>query len=396
MSSRRLLSGLERKRQRPSTSSTSHTQQQSQGPAELPDYEPPSCPLNTTARRALAELSTNQDTRKYEAQLKQSLKLLGDSVRDINDTYTDRKETLKRLQEKRGEDGEKNDRERAVEKAVLALRADVPQVTEKCDQAVREVIDLTIELEDGRAALQETVRKAELESANAVPRRADRGEEDEDEEDNMMDAPPEITGPLRLLEAEKDKAAAVYASKTLYEKYGLNNDYVGFKRLWHDAAHGSDGKPLPDASKWFTQYGAEADDDDDDLIVAEERLDIHCPLSMVVMEEPYTSRKCKHTFEKKSIVEFLRGNHGGRRARCPQTGCNEEVSIKDFYPDQIMLRKIKRAQAVQNRDMEDDEDDVNSDGDESMKLTQGRNIKAEREGRGKGAQLLMEIQDDED
>ncbi|KAI0010401.1 zinc-finger of the MIZ type in Nse subunit-domain-containing protein [Xylariaceae sp. FL0662B] len=390
MSSRRLVSGAERNRRRPNTSSSSHTQQD-RGPVQLPEYEPPSCPLNETSRRALAELSTNQDTRKYEEQLKQSLKLLGDSVRDINDKYTERKATLKRLQEKRGEDGEKNDRERAEEKAVLALKGDVPQLTDECDHAVRNVVDLMVELEDGREALQETVRKVELESANAVSRRAD----DENEDDAMMDVP-DITGPSRLLKAEKDRAAASYASKTLYERYGLNNDYVGFKRLWHDAAHGSDGKPLPDASKWFTQNGAdgEADDDDDDLIVAEERLDIHCPLSMVVMKDPWTSRKCKHTFEKRSIEEFL-GGRPGRRARCPQTGCNHEVSIDDFYADQIMLRKIKRAEAKEHRGMEDDEDDVDSDGDEDVQLTQGRNIKVEREGRGRGAQLVMDIQDED-
>lgn len=288
----------------------------------MPDYEPPSCPLNIESIRELTRLANNKETRKYEEQLKRSLELLGDSVRDINDRYIARKETLKSLQERRGADGEKSDRERALEKSVLMLKEEVPQLSEACDHAVRSVIDLKIELEDYSTALKETALKAEVE---AVQRRQSQAQNDDDDA-----AAPEVTGPIKLLQEAKDAAAAEYASKNLYEKYGINNDYIGFKRLWHDAAHGSDGKPLPDASKWFSRNGGEGEqDEDDDLIVAEEHMDIHCPLSMAVMKDPYTSKKCKHTFEKDSIVQFLR-SQAGRRARCPQTGCNKVRNIT--YP----------------------------------------------------------------
>lgn len=308
---RRLQSTSERNRSRPSTSSS---RAHNDGPVELPDYEPLSTPLSPEAIRSLSQLSTNKDTRKYEEQLNKSIELLSASVRDLNDKYAERKDSLKRLQEKRGKNGEKNDRERAEEKAVLALKNDVPRLTDECDLAVRSVIDLKVELEDGKVALRETAQKVEQEA------RMRRGRA-EDEDDDMADA--DFLGPIEVLKETKAKAAENYASMTLYEKYGVNNDYIGFKRLWHDAVHGADGKPLPDASKWFSQNGGEDEgDDDDDLIVAEEHLDIHCPLSMVVMQDPYTSTVCKHTFEKDSIVQFLRTKPGGR-ARCPQTGCNK-------------------------------------------------------------------------
>ncbi|KAG4218539.1 hypothetical protein PC116_g32981, partial [Phytophthora cactorum] len=192
-----------------------------------------------------------------------------------------------------------------------------------------------------------------------------------------------IASPGDILQRAKERASDDYASKTPYEKYGTNNDYIGFKRMWHDAVYGRGNKPLPDATKWFSQNGGEdeGDDDDDDLIVAEEHLGIYCPLSMVVMKDPYTSTKCKHTFEKDSIVQFLRAQHG--RARCPQTGCNKEVTISDFHPDPVMLRKIKRQLASQRANMaEDDEDedededeqDVGVDGDSHMSASPDHNI----------------------
>ncbi|KAI0378974.1 zinc-finger of the MIZ type in Nse subunit-domain-containing protein [Hypomontagnella monticulosa] len=378
----RLQSRAERNHDRPNTASQSH------GPINLPEYESLSCPLDPTAIRELRQLAANKDTRKYQEQLNKSIELLSGSVRDLNDKYTDHKEKLKALQEKRGE-REKNDREEAEEKAVLALKDEVPSISDECDLAVRSVIDMKVELEDDNEALRKTAEAAEAESLNR--RRRTRAE---DEDEDMEEA--EIAKPLTLLQAAKDKTAADYASKSLYEKYGLNNDYIGFKRLWHDAVHGRDGKVLQDASRWFSQNGGdgEADDDDEDLIVAEEHLDIRCPLSLTVMKDPYTSAKCKHTFEKASIVEFLR-DKPGRRARCPQTGCGREITISDFHPDPVMLRRIKRVQRESMADDEDDEEDVVDDeGDSQMKVTETREVKSEREGRGGGRRLLEEIEDE--
>ncbi|KAI1472632.1 zinc-finger of the MIZ type in Nse subunit-domain-containing protein [Daldinia caldariorum] len=381
--SRRLQSGAERNRGRPSAPS-SHTQQDN-GPVELPNYEPLACPLSAEYIRALTQLSTSKDTRKYEEQLNKSIELLSASVRDLNDKYEERKEALKKLQEKRADKDEKSDRERAEEKAVLALKNEVPTLTNDCNLAVQSVIDLKIELEDGNAALRRTAQNVETEAANAARRRRGQGG-DEDEDEEMADV--NITSPIELLEQAKKRAADDYASKTPYEKYGTNNDYIGFKRMWHDAVYGRGNKPLPHASKWFSQNGGEDEaSDDDDLIVAEEHLDIRCPLSLVVMKDPYTSTKCRHTFEKDSIIQFL----GNRRARCPQAGCNKEVTISDFHPDPVMLRNIKRQLASQRPNMADDdededededegEQDIDVDGDSHVDATPGRSVKSERGG----------------
>lgn len=197
----------------------------------------------------------------------------------------------------------------------------MPALTTACEGAVREVIDRKVELEDGNTAVAAAAERLEED----MRRRGARGQ-DEDEE-MAEEGEEEWRDTMRLLNKAKELARLEYEEKSMYEKYGLNNDYIGFKRLWHDAVHGDDGKPLPDASKWFGQNGGEEEEDDDDeLVIAGEQLDIHCPLSMAVMQDPYTSSVCKHTFEKNSITQFLT-NQPGRRARCPQTGCNKVCGI---------------------------------------------------------------------
>ncbi|KAI0483689.1 hypothetical protein F4859DRAFT_409152 [Xylaria cf. heliscus] len=398
-----LISGGQRNRGRPRPSSPSHSHaQQNRRATRLPDYEPPSFPLDAASRRALAELSNNADTRIYEEQLKQSITLLTNSVRDINDRHVKRKDELGKLKKQHrsqseddGEDDEPRKRQRAEEAAAARLREAVPSLTAECESAVRDVIDLRVELEDGRNAIQDTVRKVELEGANAAEQQQENrenGAKNEDDDLVMGDMQHSIRGPLRILKNEREKAAADYSTRSLEQRYAVDNDYIGFKRLWWDAVHSVDGKPLPDASRWFARNNAGGDEEDDeeeeDLVIAEEHLSIYCPLSMVVMEEPYTSSVCKHTFNKPAIAQYLR-EHPGHRATCPQTGCSKEISIKDFYDDQVMLRMIQRAQAeTQKRDVDDEDEDVEGDGDSSM--LQQRGVKAER-ARDRGNQLLADL-----
>ncbi|KAI0898860.1 zinc-finger of the MIZ type in Nse subunit-domain-containing protein [Annulohypoxylon nitens] len=389
---RRLQTGRPHPSPSPSTSTTSSRRH---APTALPPYEPLSYPLSAPQIRELASLSSGREARAYNTHLSKSVELLSAAVRDINDRYTERSAALKRLQEKRGEngEGEKSDRERAEEKAVLVLKGEVPTLTTACEEGVREVIDRKVELEDGNTAVAAAAERLEED----MRRRGARGQ-DEDEEMAEGEGEEEWRDTMRLLNKAKELARLEYEGKSMYEKYGINNDYIGFKRLWHDAVHGDDGKPLPDASKWFGQNGGEEEEDDDDeLVIAGEQLDIHCPLSMAVMQDPYTSSVCKHTFEKNSITQFLM-NQPGRRARCPQTGCNKEVTMKDFQPDPVRLRLIKRRLAAERNDDDDDEgegDTVDADGDTPMRVTQTRTIKKEPvEGRRR-RQQVEDIEEDE-
>ena len=107
-------------------------------------------------------------------------------------------------------------------------------------------------------------------------------------------------------------------------RYANHNSYVHFKKLVHDATHpGEDAPPLPHPSTWFPSDPQDApnasasqsskihtstqnnEDDESDLEVTSERISIKCPITLRPMNEPVSSTKCPHSFEKKAILEMM-------------------------------------------------------------------------------------------
>ena len=114
-------------------------------------------------------------------------------------------------------------------------------------------------------------------------------------------------------------SCSTYSSQGL-SSYASHNDYIGFKKMVHDAHYPEDSAPpMPHASTWFA---VEADDGpspetrsaaaaanasaDDDLAVASERISIKCPITLLDMKDPVTSQKCPHSFEKAAILDMIR------------------------------------------------------------------------------------------
>ena len=98
---------------------------------------------------------------------------------------------------------------------------------------------------------------------------------------------------------------------------------------------------MPHASTWFANESDDASvprtrgaaaaaadtiEDDDDLTVASERISVNCPITLLPMKEPVTSRKCPHSFEKTAILDMIKisdetvpgtGRHGQKAIKCP-------------------------------------------------------------------------------
>ena len=307
----------------------------SQGPA-APEpcdvtYEPLAFPLNEVAIKKLGELSQNRDTLAYQNQLKDALRNLGHGVSDLQDRLREQRARLEQFQSRRHQRGVQPAEER-LEKHLPGLEADVDALTRRSEAATRSAIDQRFALEDDAAVL------SELYTAASINRRPPPGEA-EDESDHTP--PPSTIDSLRELRARKK---AEYEAIPNYERYARHNDYVSFKKLWHDGATGDDGTPLPDASKWFradgtpvmsagVQGAAAADDDeepeesDEDVAVSREVLSLKCPLTLRPMEEPLTNKQCKHTFERSAIIDYL---SDAPAKQCPQTGCSQ-VRIHIFF-----------------------------------------------------------------
>ncbi|KUI52998.1 E3 SUMO-protein ligase NSE2 [Cytospora mali] len=306
---------------------------------DLPPYEPPRCPLTDKAQAALRELSASRTNEKYKKGLDESAQLLSKSVESVNAAV-----------------------ERA-EGAVEGLGGEVESLTARVEEAVREVIDMQAALQDEKGIL------GDLPGLVAEKQQIVAGQ---------------IPGVpvLDVLQEAREAKAAEYERLRPYEKYALNNTYIDFKRSWHQGVYPDEEIPVPDATKWFDREGrprhitreerrqsGEEDgegESDDDIQIAREKRSFKCPLSLGTMKEPYTCRLCKHTFEKSSIVEYIKGpNRRGHTAKCPIPGCHvDAMTLKDLYLDEAMLRRMKRAAQAEREEQErsseqeEDDDDV--------------------------------------
>ncbi|KAL2018276.1 hypothetical protein VTK56DRAFT_1030 [Thermocarpiscus australiensis] len=363
---------------------------------------------------------TDSERRRYEKHLSKSSTYLSGSVGSINDVLFARKRMLASMAEKRRTRGveEKSKTEVELEEYVARLDAIVGELTDASEEALRRVIDCRAELEDQKAVLEKVLAGLNAQQPRPEPkpqrpkekapkpeRRADGSDDDEDaaaqEEDEVMDeageaaadAPP-IPGVNELLEAARKAKLDEYNALSAHQRYALNNDYITFKRNWHDALHPEDQVPLPDPSTWFDEHGRPTKDvaadanEDDDLVVEREIIDLKCPLSLQIMKEPYSNHQCKHTFEKSAIIEFIRSNGGV--AKCPV--CSKDLRIKDLYLDEVILRKVKRAEQAARRGV-DDTSDIEEDADGDSSLIVGRSTKIKKE-RDRPRRQLEDIDDD--
>ncbi|KXX83413.1 E3 SUMO-protein ligase nse2 [Madurella mycetomatis] len=395
-------------------------------PLELPPYEPPAFPMDERTKQKLASLSSSRETdsgrRKYEKHLAKLSTYLFESVGSINDALFSRKQVLAAMAEKRRTRGveDKTEAEVRLEEYVAQLEAVVGELTDSSEEALRWVIDSRAELEDQQAVLEMVLQGLNAQQPRPEPkpqkpkdkmakrRRVVGSDDDEDavtpsaqdDDEDMSDVDdaaadiPPITGVTELLETARKAKMDEYRALSPHRRYALNNDYISFKKNWHDAIHPEDQVPLPDASTWFDEHGrptkgvATDAGEDEDLVVEREIIDLKCPLSLQIMKEPYSNHQCKHTFEKSAIIEFIRSNNG--MAKCPS--CPKDLRIQDLYLDEVILRKIKRAQQASRREF-DDTSDIEPDTEADSSLVIGNSTKVKKE-RAESRRRLEGIDDD--
>ncbi|KAK0707565.1 zinc-finger of the MIZ type in Nse subunit-domain-containing protein [Lasiosphaeris hirsuta] len=410
----RLLLGSRHSRPSGTASSSNPGSSRARGAASapaLPPYEAPSHPLNEAGKRALAELASSHETRLYKQHLGKSTTLLSEAVGAINDELANRRRRLRTLKNRARERNLENESEgraagiQDLEDAVADLETQVNALTDASEAAIRKVIDYKAEIEDEAAVMAAVQAKVSAQKPRrdklVVPKREKRGarreleESDEDagldgegtaedvempdvSEEDEGDEEPLIGAPQILDEARQAKATE-YAALTPYQRYGLNNDYVCFKKMWHDAQNQEEEVPLSHATTWFDEQGrptksAAPEAEDDDLVIERVIVDLKCPLSLQIMKEPYSSKKCKHTFEKSAIVDYLQSSGG--QAQCPV--CTQQLRIADLFLDPTMLRRLKRAEEAERRAREQETSDGEEDGNDSVLVRRTNNVKKER------------------
>ncbi|KAM0331516.1 hypothetical protein ACHAQA_003193 [Verticillium albo-atrum] len=380
----------------------------SEDPTELPPYEPLEVTLSDGVVRSLTAIAASRESRRYEDHIRKATTLLGRNVASANDRLGDRQGSLQTILAKREARGiDKTPADLRLEAWLAKLDKQVADVTAASEAAVRDLVDRKAAAQDDKDAATATADHIQSFPTRAQRRRQRHEANDPDDTVREGDdgAEPDLPPPDRpihdILQDFRAEKAAAYAALPAHERYALNNDYAAFKKLWHDSTLGDKDVPLPDPTRWFDNDGnpvvsarggarraaaAHDDDSDEDLVIEGEVQSFTCPLSLQPLTEPYSNHKCSHTFQKASIKEWFAETRGQARP-CPTTGCNQQLSPKDFYDDELVLRKIQRQKKRLAQQEAEDEDD--SDMEEAVPRRRSKAIKRERGRNGD------EIEDDE-
>lgn len=333
----------------------------------------------------------------------------------------------------KAKDGEETEEDFAESKADLdAFEAKILSYDPKFDQCIREIIDHRKWIEGLPEAMKHVIDRskeahAHYEEAKQTAREGNPDDEDEERSKPQFDQSEQATA---LLIATTSTAELEWKSKPPTEKYGKNQLYGDFYKLrWDSLNRQDEAPPVPPVNQWFateegrpvsrrpvarTQTQTQDDGDDDmedaesdtELQIAAERVSGKCPLSLQWFTEPVTSTKCPHSFQKKSIYEFInrsdvhaplspeqteqlnerhpvgsrgrpaaeaamqRGNK--KSAKCPV--CSVDLTVDDLRDDPVLLRKTKKAKEAQEAaEREDDSEDEEEDG--FLRMTQRQNSK---------------------
>ncbi|KAK4579817.1 hypothetical protein LTR86_000018 [Recurvomyces mirabilis] len=358
----------------------------------LPDYEPPTFPLNPAAQRALADLLRHKNFKSLHSHLDEAVAGVTENAAAINDrVVSKRKEYAGSRKRSRPSDvndengdGEEDDAD-TIAKDLDDLQDKVDRMTQRMEETMRKMIDGkrgTQHIKESvlAAADEARVNASTQASTQMRTQRRTRASNEDDGDEDVEDFKPTDptagtqpqTAPVEVFRTKLDDAKTRYQSHSLAVRYAEDDDYVKFKGLVHDArtAEDPDEPELPHSRTWFpqegdapapgvnTRAGASADDDsDDDIAIARTTISTRCPLTLQEFRDPLSSKKCNHNFEAEAFMSLLRGAtnriNGKPAVQCPCGGCKETLTIEDLHRDPIVLRKIKRIQRA--RDLEAEE-----------------------------------------
>lgn len=313
---------------------------------ELPTYQEPCSPLTAAGQQELRELTRSRINASLQKHTDASAKLLASTVFAINERVTNRKDAVEKvIKKRRGNNDIPEARDGADVENVMAraeeLEGVVNPLTLEVEKAMREVLDLQAALQDDEDILNDLAGMV----AMAQQERTSQALENANDED---DVPPEAPGvPIQhIIEQTREEKKKAYDDLSMFQKYAKNNTYIDFKRNWHDGLYPTDEIPVPDPKTWFDRDGqpqhlTEADqggesDSNADIQISREKRSFRCPLSLVVLTEPYTCRRCKHSFQKEAIFSYLEitGPHSrGIQKKCPESGCTIQVGSFHIIPE---------------------------------------------------------------
>ncbi|CAI7606918.1 unnamed protein product [Penicillium viridicatum] len=399
----------------------------------LPEYETPEAPLTVESQRQIAALLASQHLRTLRTHLQHATEKLTHSGGEVNERLSDariRYEKLKEARRRQGDEDVDDDESNEEYQRLAEAETRVNAITARMEEKTRLIVDSEIKLQGLTDAMGQIEREEGETVAAALGVRQTRqqrarqranadedadGTEDptdgdyEDEQEREMRERNAQNPPSRKLVDKLTEGVQKWDELSLTERYASNNSYIGFYRMVHDSKFpGDDVPPLPHSSTWFehmedanTQSGAPARTrnqnrraspagSDDDIAIERERISLKCPLTLTPYQDPVTSTKCPHSFEREAIMDMIKrspttiappaSRRGQRRVhvvKCPV--CSIPLTAEDLRPDPVLLRRVRRAQELQEREEEDDhlEGDGRKQKDRSTGITLGSDVESD-------------------
>ncbi|KAI1834495.1 hypothetical protein DTO006G1_137 [Penicillium roqueforti] len=399
----------------------------------LPEYEVPEAPLTAESQRKIAALLASHHLRNLRTHLQHAVEKLTHSGGEVNERLSDSRGRYEKNKEARRREGEENvdDDESNEEYQRLAdAEARVSAITARMEEKTRLIVDSEIKLQGLTDVLGQIEREEGENVAAALGVRQTRQQRtrqranDDDDEDGTEDPNDGNSEdaleremrernaqnpPSRKLVDKLTEGVQKWEELSLTERYASNNNYIGFYRMVHDSKFpGDDVPPLPHSSTWFEHMedrnvrsgvstrtrnqnrGVSPAGSDDDIAIERERISLKCPLTLTLYQDPVKSTKCPHSFEREAIMDMIsrsqttiappasrRGQHRIRVVKCPV--CSTPLTADDLRPDPVLLRRVRRAQELQQR--EDEDDHLEGDGrkrkDRSTGITLGSDAESD-------------------
>ncbi|GAA6058837.1 hypothetical protein JCM10212_002781 [Sporobolomyces blumeae] len=148
----------------------------------------------------------------------------------------------------------------------------------------------------------------------------------------------QITNVYERYTTNADAELKKYSDKTAREKFQDNKEYVDYIRLvWESFTNGQN---FPNIKNFLPREKADAvEESDEELEIGAQSADFRCPLSMTILEDPYTSKLCPHSFSGQNIREYLAQSRGS--AVCPVGGCSKRLTLDSIEPDAGLKRRVE-------------------------------------------------------
>ncbi|KAJ8523171.1 hypothetical protein ONZ45_g277 [Pleurotus djamor] len=164
-----------------------------------------------------------------------------------------------------------------------------------------------------------------------------------------------VSDAVRRYEDGVQASLAEYASKTTRQKYAKDIQYVKYKQGIWDVDE--PGQPMPPLSELIPKEDGDDSDDDDDIEMGGVTQDYKCPLSLLPLDDPWTSEVCGHSFSGAAIRAFFGNSRGPKK--CPAAGCTRSFELRQCKADSALAKKVKAIlKRQERRDDDSDADEV--------------------------------------